>query len=277
MRRAASLLAFSVVAVGAWLTPAVAEACSCFTDEVLLWPQDGSLAEDEALLLQIQGCGTSLGSGDAQEHVAFVDGNRVELASVDGRPGYTIEPMPEVGTTVTIARCGYELECELDMVEPDNRFDITIVDAASGGEPADPAVTELDYELAELDDCGFGTIKARDWTFELTPDSGEPRVHEITLGSEDDLRPAYRFTESSEPVEYVFRRTEEDAGKTVCATVRSYDMAGNQSSEVSTCYELGRRETLDRAGCSCAADPNPTQNLVLTLLALTALLRTRRS
>lgn len=276
MRRAVTFLALSVVAVGAWLTPAVANACSCFNEEVLLWPQGGELADNQAILLENQGCGTHLGSGPAQEHAAFVDGLKVDLVPIEGRPGYTLDPMPEVGTTVTIARCGYEPECELDMVAADARWDLTIVDAASDG-PAKPDIGELDYELAEFDDCGFGTIKARDWTIEVTPDDGEPRLHEIKIGPEGEETTRFVFTRSDEQLEYTLRRTEEDAGKNVCATVRTYDMAGNESSAASSCYELGQRETLDRAGCSCAADPNPGRNFALTVLALTVLLRTRRS
>ena len=277
VRRAATFLGLAVAAVGAWLTPAVANACSCLNEEVLLWPQGGELGQNEAILLESQGCGTFLAFGPSQEHAAFVDGQEVELVALEGRPGYTLDPMPEVGTTVTIARCGYEPECELDTVAADARWELTIVDAVSGG-PAKPDVGDLDYELTEFDDCGFGTIKARDWTFELTPSDDQPLVHEILFGPQGEAGPpAFRYTESSEQFDYTFRSTTEYAGQTVCVMVRSYDMAGNQSTEASSCYELGQRETLDGTGCSCAADPNPGRNFVLTLLALTVLLRTRRS
>lgn len=276
VRGAATFLALSVAAVGAWLTPSVAHACSCFNEETLRWPLGGELAQNEAILLENQGCGTSLGVGPVQEHAAFVDGQQVELVPVAGRPGYTLDPVPEVGTTVTLARCGFEQECDLDTVSDDARWELTIVDAVDGG-PSAPSLGELDYDLTEFDDCGFGTIKARDWTIAVTPDDDEPRLVEILVGPAGDESRRFVFTTSTASLGVTIRRTEEDAGKNVCATVRSYDMAGNQSTEASSCYELGQRETLDGGGCSCSADPNPGRNFVLTLLALTVLLRTRRS
>ena len=278
--RSAALL--SIAAACTWLTPAIASACSCFVQEALLWPKSGDLAEDEAVLLRYEGetpedpCGGSLLSSAANEHRAFVDGTEVDLTPLEDRPGFALDPAPAVGATVTLVRCGYgEEACDPDTVSPDARWDLTVVEAAAEG-PSAPTVGDVGYELVEYDNCGE-TVKARDWTIDVTPDDAEPRVHEILIGPAGEESRRFVFTASDEPLEYTIRRKEEDAGKNVCATVRSYDMAGNQSSEASSCYELGQRETLDRAGCSCAADPNPGRNLVLTLLALTVLLRTRRS
>ena len=273
MRRTASLFPLSIAALATWLTPTAADACSCYLGEVLLWPQGGELAENEAILLgqDLSDCGKEQvdpWETSAIEHGAFVDGQAVELVELDDRPGFALEPAPSVGSTVTIARCGYDnIPCDLDTVDPEARWDLTVVAAVDGG-PAAPTLANLDYELAEFENCGAGIVKARDWTIDLTPDSDKPRMHEIRIGPEGEQTQRYVFTESTEVVEYTIRRTEEDAGKTVCATVRTFDMAGNESPEVSSCDELGRYETLDRAGCACTTSPNAPPTWIVTLALL---------
>jgi len=252
-----SYLGLAALALTAWVAPSTARACSCYATVDLAWPTENAEFPANGLIVLDSFCGGSL-----DDVTVWVDGVEASLVSDPDRMGghgLTIVPEPAVGALV-----------ELEFVDPEfggkpgeglqYSFEVGARDDLG---PAAPTLGELDYVIEEVEggSCGpIETSSARDWSLSIDGQAEEETVvYLVTLGPEGDdgLGTTRRLVGGQEDLELTIRRFEEDAGSNVCARVRTFDMAGNEAPIVSTCQELGRRETLDREGCACSADPSP--------------------
>lgn len=269
------------LSLGAWVVcvPAPAQACSCDEQESLLWPQGDELPADAGIVLERNGCGRSVVTGSTWSFRAFVDDQPVALEPALDHARLMLEPAPEPGARVTLVRCpnGGD-QCELEEVPEQARFELEVTDPESAT-IAPPVLRPLDYELLDATTPCSGEFPVRDWHVRFAPDRATPRLYRISVGPEGDETVVDEFSSSSEELDVVVRRLDEDAGQRVCATVQSFDMRGVEAESVSECYELAEDETLDGSGqgCACSTDyeSRPASSL-WTLLGGLGLLGLRR-
>lgn len=226
----------------AWSQPA--RACTCVPTVWIEWPTGGSVMAANDLLLVRSSC-----DGELDELQVTLNGQPASLVASDRLlgQGVAISPEPSPGTTVRIENADGEVELEV------------VVGGRDEVAPAAPELLALDHVLVpeayQGSDCASSPepVPARDWTLELEGQAAdEDLLYHVTLGpegSDGEVRTA--VATGMEEVLVTLRRFEEDAGKNVCATVRTFDMAGNEGEEVQTCYALDRRDTLD-GGCACS-------------------------
>ncbi len=244
--------------------PSTAQACSCFPYVDVQWPAAGQdVAANDLIVLQ-----TSCG-GSSSDLVVLVDGEPAALVADEDRMGgmgFVITPEPAVGATVEIEGCpGYascEQAAELGLPAAE-RIELSfVVGERDDAEPQPPVLAALSYTIEEAWIGGCGDDEsyepAREWSFVI--DGQEPAesvIYQVELGPADgDPTRTRRFTvDGQAQLDLTLQRLEEDAGSTVCATVRTFDMAGNEANTVSSCQALDRDETLDgMQGCTCSAE-----------------------
>lgn len=269
------------LSLGVWVVcaPAQAQACSCETQESLLWPQGDELPADAGIVLESNGCGRFVVTGGAWSFRAFVDDQPVALEPALDHARLMLEPAPEPGAHVTLVRCpnGGD-QCELEDVPADGRIELEVTDPESSAIDA-PQLRPLDYELLDATTPCSGDFPVRDWHVRFVPDRAAPRLYRISVGPEGDETVVDEFASSSEELDVVVRRLDEDAGQRVCATVQSFDMRGVEAASVTECYALAEDETLDGSGQGCACSTRPDlvpASLLWTLLGGLGLLGLRR-
>ena len=279
-RRAALV---TIAAAGLLALPATASACSCFYYGSLVWPQDGGTLPANGSLVFSASCSATF-FADATTFEAWVDGQPATLVADDPSVmtgvGFKLDPAPAPGATVELSNCGPEPDCA-DEADPESglQFVTFTVGEPDTTPPAAPLLAPIDYEIVEVPlECGENPTPARDWSVRIDGDgpADEPRVYIVDLAPEDDDDPtvAHTFAMGGDTVDLVIQRLTEDAGEEVCATVRTFDLAGNEADPVSSCRKLRRGETL---GCACTASDDaggPTG--LLALFGLVALARRRR-
>ncbi|MCA9709446.1 MAG: hypothetical protein KDK70_26635 [Myxococcales bacterium] len=252
------------VALGAAAAPRVAAACSCEPTLRVQAPQDGDTLPSNGLLLIEAECG-----GDPGAFEVYVDGEQARLVYEPHRMlglGYRIDPEPEPGAEVQLfgcpgfsdcdeARAEYGAESELPYGWIELSFTVGERDATA---PAPPALQGLDYVVDEVEDfCGLDPDPrpAREWSLTIDGRADEPVLYHVSVGPAGDepTRTRQLALDGDADLEIVLRRFAEDAGHDVCATVRTFDLTGNEADAVATCTELDRWDTLEPQGCACSA------------------------
>ncbi|MBL4687568.1 MAG: hypothetical protein JKY37_23435 [Nannocystaceae bacterium] len=278
-------LCFGLAAtVLALTTPSVAQACSCGAVAALLWPADGVTVPPNTLVVAESDCERLLAFG--HQLSVWVDGVEAALvdSSADGAShshGLVIEPTPVEGAEVQVSNCGTQQQCA-ESTWPLARWVSFTIGAADNVPPVVPSVSSLAYDLVTAPlECGENPTPARDWSVGIEG-SAEPLLYEVSVGpqgEEPSVRVAY-VEAGDEDLEIVVRRLAEDAGSDVCATVRVFDMAGNEAESASSCHELAQDETLKDSGCACSTSGSRGGSRVGwtgLLLGLWAFRRRRRS
>ena len=269
--RRIALLGGLGAALAALAIPDTARACSCEPWVDIQAPLDGSTHPSNGLLVIDAQCG-----GDPATLKVFVDGQPASLLPEHNRMvglGYEISPEPEPGAVVEIIGCPGYASCdearEVGGVNDEDELPFGAVEMSfTVGErdetaPVAPVMGGLDYVLEDVEEfCSYegGTRPAREWSFTLDGQTDEPVLYHVTLGpagSDDPTRTRRVVLDGDDDLELTLRRFAEDAGHEVCATVRTFDLTGNEADSVSTCAELGRRETLQDEGCACSAGGPP--------------------
>lgn len=270
-RRRLALLGAVGAALGAWALPAPADACSCAPWlEVRAPAEDGVLPSNGLLVIDAE-CGAQ-----ATDLEVYVDGQRAHLVPDNQRMlglGHEILPAPEPGAVVEVIGCPGFASCDEARDEARDGGEPVDDDAPPFGSialaftvgdhdqtaPTPPALGGLDYLLADVEEpCSFeGTTRpAREWSVPIDGRADEPVLYHVSVGPTDGGEPTRTrrmVLEGEEDLELTLLRFAEDAGHDVCATVRTFDLTGNEADPVRTCTQLGRRETLTAPGCACAA------------------------
>ena len=277
---------FVITGLATWSLAPDARACSCAPWVDVLWPREGSMVPADHLVVLDVGCG---GAAD-QLHVE-VDGQAAMLVADEERLaglGHAIVPRPPVGTLVEITGCPGWASCDEapapGEAEPAGRI-VLAFHVAPPDEtlPAAPQLGDLDYVEVEAPLPGGcdQTRPARDWSFHIDGQApGRARLYLVELGpaGAETTRAVRVAIDGGTRLPVVVRRFEDDASSEICATVRTFDLAGHEAPTVETCRRLAADETLapvDR-GCSVGAAPRTMAGAALLLLGI-VIVRRRRS
>ncbi len=264
--RRLALVGGIVSALLAGAAPAVAHACDCAPWLDVKAPADEAVHPSNGLLIIESSCG-----GAPEDLEVRVDGREAMLVVEHHRmvgAGYRIIPEPDPGAVVELRGCPGFASCdeadevwgtasdeELPWGAIDMSFTVGEPDTVA---PRPPTMEALDYQVEDYEDFCFGNEAgtARQWSIEIDGQADEPVLYHVSLGpegSDDPTRTRKVVLESEADLELTLRRFQEDAGRDVCATVRTFDLTGNEADPVRSCVELARNETLD-GSCACSVD-----------------------
>lgn len=281
-------------------SPARADVCDCAPSLQVQAPADQGVLPDNGLVVIEAECGA-----DPTDLAVYVDGQRAQLVPERGRmigAGHRILPEPEVGAFVEIYGCAHPSEdgdrdgdqddCDptpapADLVDGDPPSPEWIEWTFTVGErdqiaPLPPVLGGLDYLRADITDgCDLEDTPraAREWSLPVNGQADEPVLYHVSVGpagASEPTRTRRVVLEGDADLELTLLRFAEDAGHDVCATVRTFDLTGNEADPVQACTQLGRRETLAATGCACTVDAGPRGWTGAGLLVLLGLVARRR-
>ncbi|MEM9463459.1 MAG: hypothetical protein AAGF11_55475, partial [Myxococcota bacterium] len=236
--------------------PARAEVCDCAPSLQVRAPADEGVLPDNGLVVIEAECGA-----DPTDLEVYVDGQRAHLVPERGRmvgTGHRILPEPEEGAFVEIYGCAHpsgdgdenadEDDCDptpapADLLDDDATSPGRIEWTFTVGErdeiaPLPPVLGGLDYLRADITDgCDLEDTPraAREWSLPVDGQADEPVLYPVSVGpagAREPTRTRRVVLEGDADLELTLLRFTEDAGHDVCATVRTFDLTGNEADPV---------------------------------------------